>query len=1006
MAHKNAKDDRNEEVKKGLSFALAEESRQFEKFYLWLENHMPETFFEEFTQTQLVTIVHNLMGLHLQGNFIQTHFENCSIILCLNSEDSDVQILKRYTHFGIKNYQTFISDAPPPLDHIKEKLRIALIHFTGIAEKEEVGALIEDEAEVFQALEKHDLTPSAVKALLQEIPSRFLKRLKKEWVIRALEVFHRAQTRDHIQYESSSGKNSMEILFAWKNTPKYNFLYRLAKLVHRHNFVIKEVSAVYIHPYLSENVLLMFLQIEGKDCDKRDFLMELSTLKYFEDGDLIESVFVTPKLLRGNLANLLRSFVSLAHQLLLPIDVNFYAEANIVEGFVRHPELTVKLLEIFEYKFHPQKADLKRYQKEHALLLTLIDKLDTGNPTLDTRRKNILQFGLSLIEYIDKTNFYRNNKSALAFRINPLLMNSCPYDRSAKFPELPFAIFFIKGKSFLGFHIRFKDLARGGVRTIIPSRLEQAAWEKINIFSECYNLAYTQQKKNKDIPEGGSKGVIFIDAIEDLRIESHIYQKELELARVDEKDVEEKIEAYKKEQRLISLYSSQRAYIHSLLTLINCDPHGKLKARDVIDYYEKPEYLYLGPDENMHNHMIEWIAETSKRIGYRVGSAFISSKPKYGINHKEFGVTSLGVNVYMHEALRYLGIDPERDPFTVKISGGPDGDVAGNQILNLKRFYPKTAKLVAITDVSGTIYDPEGLDLNALEKLFRAEQPIHFYDPNLLHEGSIFLDLLTKRDTSTYAQETLCYRKEEGKLLKTYLPGNETHHLFSHNLHQTLADVFIPAGGRPRTLNAANWKDFLDPTGNPTSKIIVEAANLYLTSEARTFLEDKNVLIIKDSSANKGGVICSSLEVLSSLVLSEEEFLLEKAELMPEILDFIKERALNEARLLLTTGDETKKKLTDISDLISKRINTFSYAILDYLEGITLPTDPENPLLRCLIRYCPPLFQKKYKDRILHNIPSIHQKAIIACSIASRTVYTKGLSWTPSIVDILPLLLL
>jgi Glutamate dehydrogenase/leucine dehydrogenase len=55
--------------------------------------------------------------------------------------------------------------------------------------------------------------------------------------------------------------------------------------------------------------------------------------------------------------------------------------------------------------------------------------------------------------------------------------------------------------------------------------------------------------------------------------------------------------------------------------------------------------------------------------------------------------------------------------FTVKISGGPDGDVAGNQIYNLARFYPKTAKLVAITDVSGTMYDPEGLDLDELTKL-------------------------------------------------------------------------------------------------------------------------------------------------------------------------------------------------------------------------------------------------------------------------------------------------
>ena len=47
------------------------------------------------------------------------------------------------------------------------------------------------------------------------------------------------------------------------------------------------------------------------------------------------------------------------------------------------------------------------------------------------------------------------------------------------------------------------------------------------------------------------------------------------------------------------------------------------------------------------------------------------------------------------------------------------------------------------------------------------------------------------------------------------------------------------------------------------------------------------VLIIKDSSANKGGVICSSFEVLFSLALSEEEFLKEKPTIVAEILEII-----------------------------------------------------------------------------------------------------------------------
>jgi glutamate dehydrogenase len=48
----------------------------------------------------------------------------------------------------------------------------------------------------------------------------------------------------------------------------------------------------------------------------------------------------------------------------------------------------------------------------------------------------------------------------------------------------------------------------------------------------------------------------------------------------------------------------------------------------------------------------------------------MSSKPRTGINHKEFGVTSEGVNTYLDAALRsILGINPEKDEFTVKMTG-------------------------------------------------------------------------------------------------------------------------------------------------------------------------------------------------------------------------------------------------------------------------------------------------------------------------------------------------
>ncbi len=168
------------------------------------------------------------------------------------------------------------------------------------------------------------------------------------------------------------------------------------------------------------------------------------------------------------------------------------------------------------------------------------------------------------------------------------------------------------------------------------------------------------------------------------------------------------------------------------------------------------------------------------------------------------------------------------------MTGGPDGDVAGNEIYNLYRFYPKTAKLLATIDVSGTIFDPEGLDLAdhgpALQRI--QTHPLLPARKTLTKEA-FCSTLHTKREQTAYAQQTLCWRKVRDKLVEDWLSGNEMNNLLRHNVHQVKADIFIPGGGRPRTLNENNIKDFLDETGKPTARAIVEGANLYLTPWAR-----------------------------------------------------------------------------------------------------------------------------------------------------------------------------
>lgn len=1000
----------NDQFKQAIELEL----KQFEKYYHWLVENMPSIFFKELNPDWILVIVHALMGFETQEYFAEIHLKNLAITLCLDTDSSDLTVLERFSKYGIKNYTTYLSRAP--FGSTQKNLKIAITYFTYGFEKPEEGFLNEECAAFLKT--KYSLDESSIENLFQKMDYRFLRKMHPQMQATALYMLSRAEKRDHCQYEVIYNEDwkekegpSATVVLAWKNVPKHNFLYRLARVVHNHGLVMQRVDASYIDPYSAKSIFMLSFGLHGADgkaaweaTDLADFFQEMTSLKYFGSLDLIDKTFVSSKMVRGNLGNLLRAAMNFIHQVLVNKDPNLYTLENIEEGLCRHPQLTVKLLNAFELRFHPHKNDPKKFEEEKKEFLNLVYQIDTGSESLDLRRKNILVQGMNFVTHTLKTNFYRQNKTSFVFRLDPAYLDHAPFERSELFPELPYGIFFFKGMHYIGFHIRFRDLSRGGLRTVFPDRKERVLIERNQVFSECYNLAYTQHKKNKDIPEGGAKGVILLKPDERLENEMAILSKELEESGLTAEEVTNILERFKKEQKLEYLYQTQRSYIKCFLSLINCDPDGRLRLNNIVDYWKKPEYIYLGPDENMHDVMIEWIAAQSIKDRYKPGGSFISGKPVVGINHKKYGVTSLGVNVYMQQLLKYMGIDPDKNSFTLKMTGGPDGDVAGNQIYNLFRYYPQTAKLIALTDVSGTIFDPNGLDLKTLTDLFFAEKSIRHYPAEKLSKGGFLLDKETKRETAPYVFQTQCFRNKEEGLVVDWLGVNEMNALYRYNVHQAKADIFIPCGGRPRALREENLDEFLDENKLPTAKAIAEGANLYFSNAARAELEKKGVLIVKDSSANKCGVISSSYEVLAGLTLSEEEFLKVKEELVQEILKRLEKVAFDEAKLLLETKTQTGKNLTTISDEISEKINHFTDLLLAHLEHEKLSNDPNDPLVRCFLNHALPVL-RKYQDKLMKEIPDNHKKAIIASYIASHLVYNKGLSWSPALVDILPLIL-
>ncbi|MGZ3732888.1 MAG: NAD-glutamate dehydrogenase domain-containing protein, partial [Parachlamydiaceae bacterium] len=113
-----------------LQMAMKKEMQNFEENYLWLEKSMPSVFFEDVTKENISLIVHALINFELQEYFCSISIKRTAIVMCLDSPDADIKILKDFANSSIQNYQCYISSAPPPIPGCKTNLRIAVIYFT------------------------------------------------------------------------------------------------------------------------------------------------------------------------------------------------------------------------------------------------------------------------------------------------------------------------------------------------------------------------------------------------------------------------------------------------------------------------------------------------------------------------------------------------------------------------------------------------------------------------------------------------------------------------------------------------------------------------------------------------------------------------------------------------------------------------------------------------------------------------------------------------------------
>ncbi len=678
--------------------------------------------------------------------------------------------------------------------------------------------------------------------------------------------------------------------------------------------------------------------------------------------DLFDEYFVKTGMMTYQEANILRGAAEFLHTQFSFIDRSRYNKYDIHRYMALNPVVLRHLLDYFDWKFNPSKVfDAEAAEALLASIDEEIDSINSGVYYNDVTAKNILNAASMFTRMILKCNCYSDKRAAFAFRLDPAFMDYFgemdeAYNKA--FPaERPVGVFFFYRKEAIGFQVRFAEIARGGWRTVIPKRGsskldEMALFEAANdeIFREGFVLAHTQHLKNKDIYEGGSKMIMLLNVAPSADFKP-------------------------------ALWTAQRAVCEAFVSLINYDENGKLKDKNIVDYLGRKEIIEIGPDENMFDDMIVWMGKYAEKVGYTLGSGLISGKPDSGINHKEYGVTSFGVYQYLLRTMKELEIDPEGE-FSVKIAGGPGGDVAGNmmKLLLAKKadssYVHPQLKIVAITDGPAVIYDPEGIDREELGKLV-LKANLDSFDPAKLQGDGAYM-LFSKEENKKYR----LVERQKGKNFERKVDRNEYMSIFQNNLYN-YADIFMPCGGRPSTLNINNYMDYL-PDGVPSSRAIVEGGNSFITPDARIKLQDAGIPIVKDASANKCGVITSSFEILSGLLLSEEEFRKEKDAIVSEVLEKLANLAQGEAEWLFTAHNETGKYLTDLTEELSSTINSKNFAIAEYFTQ-----NPDKLDDRIILAHLPRTLATKYADRI-DRLPAEYRVVIASVELATRIIYGLG----------------
>ncbi len=515
--------------------------------------------------------------------------------------------------------------------------------------------------------------------------------------------------------------------------------------------------------------------------------------------------------LRAHEIPVLRAVGRFLSQARVPFSLPYMAQA-----LLAHPQIAQGLVQRFHARFDPDLPEETRPEQEATAARRVLEAIDAVD-SLDQDR--ILRAYLEVIQAAVRTNFYREPRTVLAFKLDAGRLSFLP-------PPRPTAEIFVHAPHVEGTHLRGGRIARGGLRW--SDRQE-------DFRTEVLGLMKAQMVKNVVIVPTGAKGGFVVRGAS---------------APAAGGPAE----------------SGRRAYtdfVGGLLDLTDDLREGDtVPPQRVVRHDGDDPYLVVAADKGTAGFS-DLANEVAEARGFWLRDAFATGG-RHGYDHKRMGITARGAWESVRRHFRELGRDVDREPFTVVGIGDPSGDVFGNGMLLSRHI-----RLVAAFNHRAIFLDPEpdeAASFQERKRLFEAGLDWLSYDSGAISSGGGIYRRNAKRiKISAQAAAAIGSERRQftpAELIRAILVapvdllwngGIGTYVKASDETHAAIGDRANDAV----RVNASELR----------CKVVAEGGNLGFSQRARVEFARAGGKINTDAIDNSGGVDCSDHEVNIKILL-------------------------------------------------------------------------------------------------------------------------------------------